>query len=269
VFLFVLKISNDFLQYEKGGYYQVKLEYFGQSINYSKNINTVFEQIKNGDSVLREKFITAYKPYILKTISYLLGKYVDESNEEYSIGLSAFNEAIDLYDKNKNSNFFKYAEIVIKHRIIDFIRVNKKFLKDVPFSYFEDDEVFENRYLIYDSVIQYEKIEIKEEISLFGRQLKEFGITMEELVECSPKHKDSRSLCMHIAKIIAENEVLLNKMIKKRMLPLSDLMKFVNVHKRTVERNRKYIIAVTLILGSNLEEIKDFFTNEHKGGDFQ
>jgi RNA polymerase sigma factor len=244
----------------------LKLERLDQSINYCSNNNTIFEKIKNGDSVLKEKFIIDYKPYILKTLSYLLGKYVDESNEEYSIGLIAFNEAIDLYDTEKNSNFFKYAEMVIKHRIIDFIRCNKKYLRDVPFSYFEDDEVFEERYLICDFLNQYEKIEIKEEIVLFERQLKAFGITLEELAECSPRHKDSRNLCIIIAKIIAGNDILLNKMIKKRMLPLSDLMKFVNVHKRTVERNRKYIIAVSLILRSNLEEFKDFFTNSAEGG---
>ena len=65
---------------------------------------------------------------------------------------------------------------------------------------------------------------------------------------------------MQIAKIIDKNEILFNKMLKKKMLPLADLMKLVNVHKRTIERNRKYIIAVTLILRSNLEEIKGFFT---------
>ncbi len=236
----------------------MKLEYPNQSINYS--INDIFEKIKNGDSVLREKFINDYKPYILKTISNLLGKYIDDSNEEYSIGLLAFNEAIDFYDINVNSNFFKYAEMVIRHRIIDFIRVRKKFLNDVPFSYFEDDEVFEERYLISDSQNQYEKIEVKEEILLFEQQIKEFGITLDELVKCSPKHKDSRNLCMQIAKIIDKNEILFNKMLKKKMLPLADLMKLVNVHKRTIERNRKYIIAVTLILRSNLEEIKGFFT---------
>jgi RNA polymerase sigma factor len=244
----------------------LKVEYLNQNVNYSNNINTIFEKIKNGDNVLKNKFINDYKPYILKTLSHLVGRYVDENNEEYSIGLLAFNEAIDLYDIKKNSNFFKYAEMVIRHRIIDYIRFNKKYLKDVPFSYFEDDEGFEERYLICDSFNQYEKIEIREEILLFEQQLREYGITLEELVECSPRHKDSRGLCIQIAKIIAENEILNDKLVRKRMLPLSDLMKLVNVHKRTVERNRKYIIAVTIILKSNLEGIKDFFTNTDEKG---
>lgn len=238
-----------------------------QSIFYNNHINSIFNRIKNGDIVLKEKFINDYKPYILKTLSCLLDKYIDENNEEYSVGLLAFNEAIDFYDLNKNSNFFKYADMVIKHRIIDYIRINKKHVKDIPFSYFEGDERFEERYLISDYLSQYEKVEIEEEIFIFEQQLKRFGITLEELVECSPRHKDSRSLCMQIAKILAGSEMLVSKMLKKKMLPLSDLMKHVNVHKRTVERNRKYIIAVTLILISNLEEIKDFFTDKEERSD--
>lgn len=246
----------------------MKLENFDQQIVYSNNhINSIFEKIKNGNIVIKEKFINDYKPYILKTLSCLLDKFIDENNEEYSVGLLAFNEAIDLYDIKRNSNFFKYADMVIKHRIIDYIRINKKYVKDIPFSYFEGDEGFEERYLISDYLSQYEKVEIEEEILIFEQQLKRFEITLEELVECSPRHKDSRSLCMQIAKMIAENETLVSKMIKKKMLPLSDLMKLVNVHKRTVERNRKYIIAVTLILISNLEDIKDFFTNKDERRD--
>lgn len=246
----------------------MEYEFIDQQSNISNNsIRPIFVKIKNGDASIKEKFIVDYKPYIMKTVSRLLGKFIDESSEEYSIGLLAFNEAIDFYDVNKNSNFFKYAELVIKHRLIDFIRINKRHSNDVPFSYFEEEESFEERYLIYDSLSQYEKIEVKEEIFLFEQQLKEFKISLEELVEYSPRHEDSRILCINIARIITQNDSLYSKMISKKMLPLSDLMKYVNVHKRTIERNRKYIIAVTLILKSNHEEMKGFFSSKHKKKD--
>jgi len=48
-------------------------------------------------------------------------------------------------------------------------------------------------------------------------------------------------------------------MIRKKCIPLSELMGLVNVHRKTVERNRKFIIAVSLILRSGLDEIKQFF----------
>ncbi|NLI59146.1 MAG: RNA polymerase sigma-I factor [Clostridium sp.] len=231
------------------------------------SINSTISRIKNGDIGLKEELIKKYKPYLLKVISSTIGKYVDsETSEEYSVGLMAFNEAIDKFDSDKNGNFISYCNIVINHRIIDHIRKNKKEDKVIPFSYFEERNEFEEKYLVSDSHYQYEKIEIKEEITIFENKLKEFGITLEELVEKSPKHKDSRELYISIARIISDNEELFNKMIKRKTIPISDLMKFVTVSRKTIERNRKYIIAVSLVLRSSLEEIKEYFKKTKREG---
>jgi len=230
------------------------------------SINHIIVKIKNGDNELKEKFIEKYKPYLLKTISSTLGRFVDpESSEEYSVGLMAFNEAIDGFDPDKNTSFTNYCNLVVNHRIIDYIRKKNKDKNVIPFSYFEEKNDFEEKYLISDSHYQYENIEVKEEVLLFEKQLKQFGITLEDLVVHSPKHKDSRELYISIARILAENEELYNKMIQKRCIPLSELMSFVNVHRKTIERNRKFIIAVSLVLRSGLEEIKQFFRKTERG----
>ncbi|TYQ13224.1 UNVERIFIED_CONTAM: RNA polymerase sigma factor [Acetivibrio alkalicellulosi] len=230
------------------------------------SINHAVIKIKNGDSSLKEEFIIKYKPYLLKAIASTTGKYVDtEKCEEYSVGLMAFNEAIDNFDSEKNGNFLNYCNIVINHRIIDYIRKNKKDKKVIPFSYFEEKNEFEEKYLVSDSHYQYEKIEVKEEIVILENKLKEFGITLEELVEKSPKHKDSRELYINIARVISDNSFLFDKMIRKKCIPISDLMKRVRVSRKTIERNRKYIIAVSLVLRSSLEEIKQYFKTQGRG----
>lgn len=224
------------------------------------SINHAISRIKKGDIGLKEELIKKYKPYLLKAVSSTIGKYVNsENSEEYSIGLMAFNEAIDKFDLDRNGNFFSYCNIVINHRIIDHIRKNKKENKVIPFSYFEEKSEFEEKYLVSDSHYQYESIEIREEILIFEDKLKEFGITLEELVEKSPKHKDSRELYISIAKILSSNEGLFNKLIRRKRIPILELMEFVNVSRKTIERNRKYIIAVTLVLRSSLDEIKQYF----------
>ncbi|WP_371325656.1 RNA polymerase sigma-I factor [Acetivibrio thermocellus] len=226
----------------------------------SDSINHIIIKIKNGDIELKEKFIKKYKPYLLKIISSTLGRYVDpEVSEEYSVGLMAFNEAIDGFNPEINGNFTNYCNMVVNHRIIDYIRKNKKYSNVIPFSYFEERNDFEEKYLVSDSHYLYENIEVKEEILQFEQQLKQFGITLEDLVMNSPKHKDSRELCISIARILSENDKLFEKMIRKKCIPLSELMGLVNVHRKTVERNRKFIIAVSLILRSGLDEIKQFF----------
>ena len=55
-------------------------------------------------------------------------------------------------------------------------------------------------------------------------------------------------------------------MIKRKTIPISDLMKFVTVSRKTIERNRKYIIAVSLVLRSSLEEIKEYFKKTKREG---
>ncbi|HHV30447.1 RNA polymerase sigma-I factor [Acetivibrio mesophilus] len=230
------------------------------------SINHIVIKIKNGDTELKEKFIKKYRPYLLKIISSTLGRYVDpEVSEEYSVGLMAFNEAIDGFNPDINGNFTNYCNMVVNHRIIDYIRKNKKYSNVIPFSYFEERNDFEEKYLVSDSHYLYENIEVKEEVLQFEQQLKQFGITLEDLVVNSPKHKDSRELCINIARVLAENDKLFDKLLRKKCIPLSELMGLVSVHRKTVERNRKFIIAVSLVLRSSLDEIKQFFKEPEEG----
>lgn len=63
-------------------------------------VNDVIKKIQDGDKLLRDKFINDYKPFIIKTISRALGKFIEiENNEEFSIGLIAFNESINYFDE--------------------------------------------------------------------------------------------------------------------------------------------------------------------------
>ena len=95
-----------------------------------KKRKDILKQIKDGDNLLKEKFIEDYKPFIIKTVSRVTGKYVQiENSEEYSIGLIAFNEAIETFDEHKNPSFLNFCKQVIKRRIIDYIRKNKKTVK--------------------------------------------------------------------------------------------------------------------------------------------
>jgi len=226
------------------------------------------EKIQQGDKYLRETVIYDYKPFIIKAISNSLGKYIDvENSEEFSIALSAFNEAIDRYDLKNGEDFFKYCRLIINNRLIDYKRSNKKNSNVYPFSYFDDenDNSFENKYLV-DTKSQLETIEIKDEILLFKKTLEKFEINFEDLVLHSPKHKDSIKLCIKIARIIANDEVLFTKLSRKKNIPLKELMTLVDVHQRTIERNRKFIIIVTLLLKINLDVLKDYVEKTENGG---
>ncbi len=248
------------------------LHIFNKSRRKSVYLVEIIKNIKSGDKDLREKFIKDYNPFIIKVVSKSIGTYIDlENSEEYSVGLLAFNEAIDCFDDSKNSGFLSFAETVIKRRIIDYKRKEVKNSKVFPISYYErqDEEgniSFENKYFTIDPSSQFSNVEMKEEIESFIKRLSSFGINLKDLVNTAPKHIDSKRLSIKIARVLAENKDLSEKLEKKKTIPMTDLMKLVDVNHKTIERNRKFIISVYIILISTLGTLKSYVENVEKGG---
>ncbi|MDQ2088056.1 RNA polymerase sigma-I factor [Herbivorax sp. ANBcel31] len=241
--------------------------FFNKSKDKKDLESEIVAKIKKGNDKLRNKFIDDYKPFIVKCIYKNTGKFVEvENSEEYSIGLMAFNEAIDCFDKKRGS-FINFAAHVIKRRLINYKLSNKKNNLIYTFTHLESKKTnIENNYSDGESENLLRKFEVKDEIDDFKKKLSEFEITLYDLVKKSPKHKDAISSCIKIARILAENDILYNKLVKRKKLPMLELLKFVNVSKRTIERNRKFIIASCIIIKSDLEVVKGYLENAEKEG---
>ncbi|EPR13346.1 RNA polymerase sigma-I factor [Ruminiclostridium papyrosolvens] len=248
------------------------LNLFSKSLKKAQSIEETVAKIKNGETHLKEGLIDDYKPFILKVISTVTGKFVDTKNsDELSIGLMAFNEAIESYNSDKNVGFLNFAETVIKRRIVDYLRKDYKNRKVYPFTYFQTNDfdnkdIIENKYMVVEASTFFDNVELKEEIDLFRTRLKDFGISLSDLVGNVPKHADSKKMAIGIARILWENKSLSDMLITKKTIPMSQLMKIVQVNRKTVERNRKFIIAVYLILNSRLEVLQEYVSNIEKGG---
>ncbi|WP_176461696.1 RNA polymerase sigma-I factor [Anaeromicrobium sediminis] len=215
------------------------------------------EKIKNGSTQEREKIIEEYIPFIIKTISNKLNKYIEsENSEEYSIGIEAFNEAIDKYEPSRGS-FIGFAEIVIKNRITDYLRKNSKHNKVVPISQFEEDEKdkLQKHFQMEDFT---KSLTLKNEIKELEERLKPFDITFFDLVEEAPKHVDTRANGLRIAKHIANNKELKEALMRKKTLPSKKIIEELDVTAKILKRSRKFIIATVVILGSDLELLKNY-----------
>jgi RNA polymerase sigma factor len=225
-----------------------------------ESIENIVTKIKNGDTFLRNEFIKKYNPFIIKSIYEVTGRYIEKENdEELSVGLLAFNEAIDRYNKDRDCTFLSYSNIVIRSRIIDYIRKNKKEKNIYPISALENSvERNYNDICFKNGNYEIEKAEIRDELMQIKDDLSDFGITLKDLVYSSPKHQDSKKLCIKIAKVLLDNNKEYNKFLKKKKLPRLFLTKNAKVNKSTIEKNRKYIIAIVLILRSNLDNIKSY-----------
>jgi RNA polymerase sigma factor len=222
------------------------------------SVNDIIKRIQCGDDYLKEQFISQYTPFIIKILCNTLGKYIDINNsEEFSIGLLAFNESIECYNEKKNCSFFNFSEQVIKRKLYTHLNSRKKELNTLPFSYFEEtDENFENKYCASDSNDALHNIEMKDQYERFEEKLGEFGISFEDLVLYKPKHRDSLQQAINIAKTLAEDRVLYNKLMAKKTIPMVELLKKVKVNHKAVEKNRRFIISVCIILGEGFDDIK-------------
>lgn len=226
--------------------------------------------IQTGDNALREDVLRRYQPYVAKTASRFCKRYIyPESDDEYSIALSAFNEAIDAYDMQSGRSFLSFAETVIRRRLIDYVRKEQRHSSQVPSSAFlledEEGETFDpidadaavDRYRL-----QQANEERKLEIELLNRELADYGITFTDLVEGSPKHEDARRSLIGIALMISKDALLHEALTAKKTLPLKDLLTRVEVSRKTLERGRKYIIAVALIHLGNYPHLQTYVTPE-------
>ncbi|MDP4181351.1 MAG: RNA polymerase sigma-I factor [Bacillota bacterium] len=229
-------------------------------------------KIRQGDTSLKDKIISDYRPFIIQSVSRVVGRYIDPLNsEEFSVGLMAFNEAISCFDEKQNRNFLNFADQVIRRRVIDYMRKNSKLSMEVPFTYFEnnDNGSFEEKYLKVDYQTNTDNVEVEEEINAFKNELMSYGISLLTLASCAPKHKDSKQLCIKIARLIAENHELYDKFKRTGNIPMNDLMKITDVYHGTVERNRKYIIAMILIIKSKLEILQGYVRDVEGGGRYE
>lgn len=224
--------------------------------------------IQSGDNDMREEFIAEFKGFIIKVASKICKKYIDPSNcDEYSIALIAFNEAIDTYKAGQGWNFLDFASLVIKRKLANYYKKEQIALKTVPLIEEMSDEDTDSdviNYTLYPCNF-YDKQEMRLEISDFTKKLKLFEVQFTDLVFNGPVHNDSLKLCIKIAKEVASDPVLYEKLLRKRVLPSGEVAQRMNISRRTVERNRKFIVAVVTVLTNDWPMIRSFIELEHKG----
>ncbi|QAY66689.1 RNA polymerase sigma factor SigI [Paenibacillus protaetiae] len=222
--------------------------------------------ILQGDELLRERFIEDYKPFILKATSRFCKRYVNpQTDDEFSIALVAFNEAINQYSPHAGKSFLGFAETVIRRRLIDYVRKEQKHSSVVAYSAYEQEDEEQQLYNPLETrraLQHYEKAQVSHarrlEIAEYNEVLQQYGITFLELAENSPKHADSRQMLIGISKTLIRNNRLLEQLQATRKLPVKELTELSGVSRKTIERNRKYIIAVVCALTGTYPFLQDY-----------
>lgn len=194
----------------------------------------------------REKFINENKSFIYKIASSTCKRKLEwENDDELSIALIAFNKSIDTYNHDKG-NFFSYSKMIIKNALIDYFRKQSK----ITNIYLEDEELisFEQKSSIEKFEIENENKLRSQEIMLFSNKLKEFGVSFNDLVSNSPKHKDTREELINVAFEVSKNTEIVEKLLKTKQLPIKQICFLTAKKEKFIEKWRRYLVALILIL---------------------
>lgn len=234
----------------------------GQSVG----LDELLTKSQSGDDTARNELIEAYTPFVLRITSQAARRYIEVGrDDEFSIALIGFNEAINRYDATRNTNFLGFAETIIRRRLIDYFRSQKSHSASVSWSQFDvvDDE---------DNVVNYaetassvatfaaseEHAARRLEIEMYSDRLAEFDIAFEDLVDISPKHADARDNAVAVARLVADDTELRGFLFERKSLPLKQMERRAKVSRKTMERQRKYIIALVVLLTGDFEYLCEY-----------
>ncbi|MHB9146011.1 MAG: RNA polymerase sigma factor SigI [Symbiobacteriia bacterium] len=229
----------------------------------------LIERAKDGDVTARNRLIEKFQPFVLSIASRVSGRFVQAGrDDEVSIGLLGFNEAIDSYDPAKGVSFLGFAEMVMRRRLIDHFRKEGQ-RREVPLTGFdeEDDEgqtynAVQSRRSVEEFSARGEAEDRHEEILRYQKRLQEYGISLQELVSLTPKHEDARRRAMEAAQVVASKPEYRAHLARKGELPLKLLEADVQVSRKTLERQRKYIIAIALALMDDFVYLRDYISRQ-------
>ncbi|EXX90578.1 RNA polymerase sigma factor SigI [Paenibacillus darwinianus] len=223
-------------------------------------LHELIRNAQQGDEKSRREVIHGSKHFLEKVTSNICKRAIARTDDEMSISLIAFNEAIERYNKSQNDNFYIYARLIIQSRLIDYYRKEGRQKAAVSLnavhsqdSNGEEYEVslIEIKQSLQNYNEQRQVMERMEEIQLYSARLEAFGIYFEELEAVSPDRADARANLIQIAYEFVKTPELVEFLNKTKQLPVKQMLDFVHVSRKTVERGRKYLIALIVVLISD------------------
>ncbi len=215
-----------------------------------------------------DELIRTYVPFIKAEASKSIARVCTEQDDEYSIALMSFHEAILGYEKLRGS-FLNYAAMLIRSRIIDYHRREMKHQGHLSIH----EENGEDERTILDTLADerdhfQELVNLeatKQEIVELSDVMTEFGVSFSDVADNSPKQERTLNACAAAIRYAVENIQLLDELLRTKKLPMAQLAQGSGVERKTLERHRKYILAMLLIQTNGYEIVRGHLKHVWKG----
>ena len=200
------------------------------------------------------QLIEKHMPFIIKSISDVTGRYVScENDEELSVGLLGFHEAIERYD-NEKGHFFSFAKLVIGSRIKNYLKGENKH------QHSSLEELLDKGLEIKDEYLEQKEDNslLVDQINRLKVEISSFGFTLEDLAEEAPKQQATRKNAISLSEEISKEEEFTSFMYEKKRLPIKRIVLRFTVTEKVIKRSKKFIISVVIIIDKNLSGLKNW-----------
>jgi len=199
------------------------------------------------DQEIREQFLRESQPFIRRVASQVCHRNLDWGrDEELSEALIAFNDAIAHYVPGRGVPFLAYARVLIKRRLVDYFR--RQPTGEVAWEITPATQALDSYLSLGEFIEQEQNRERATEIKEYVQELSRFQLTLNDLVEASPKHRDTRATLLQAARELGRDEALWAQVEQKGKIPMQALALKTKIHPKVLERGRKYILAVGLLV---------------------
>jgi RNA polymerase sigma factor len=200
------------------------------------------------DSNKLDEFIAQHEFFILRTAAKTAKHYVSKNDDEWSIALSAFSDALKNYDFDRGS-FIAFAELIIHRSLVDYYRVQGRYSPEVQVGQIEDD-----------AVIISNDDNLKLEIEAINQILSSYGFSFMDLADCSPKAQKTKVACAKVVVYLLDKPDQVYEMRNSNLLPVKIIEKNAGVPRKILERHRKYIITAVEILHGNYPYLSEYLS---------
>ncbi|HSW36736.1 MAG TPA: sigma factor [Candidatus Limnocylindrales bacterium] len=200
------------------------------------------------DSQILNEFVARHELFILKSASKTAKSYVSKSDDEWSIALSAFVEAVKKYDYARGS-FLSFAELIIHRSLVDYYRVQRRYSTEVQVGWIEDSAIVEDN-----------DNDLKLEIEAISQVFESYDFTFMDLAECSPKAGKTKTACGKAIVFLVGKPLLIKEMRNSKQLPVKIIEKYAGIPRKILERHRKYIIAAAEILHGDYPHLSEYLS---------
>jgi RNA polymerase sigma factor len=215
------------------------------------------------DTQAMESLLRRMEHFILHSVFRVTHRFASIHDDEYSIALEAFVEAVHSFDPSKGS-FLSFAYLVIRRRLIDYLKSSRYRSQEISVDpALFTGEIVDNQET--ESIIQRiptptttEDHSLQWEILSLKDTLIAAGIHYSDLADCSPKAHKTKKSCAQAIVFILRHPDILQSVQKQKTLPLKILEKDLQIPRKTLEIHRKYIIAAVEIMAGDYPLLSEY-----------